>query len=1164
MKKLFTLTALVVLSALWTTMSARWVVGERKSAAEIKAGDTVAISFASSEAFSDYYIQAADVDHANLGVMVAQGMGLGASSVITFEDGPADLRTGAPTFYMKLVGSGKYVGNKYYDWYNVGQGAVDIIDNAANFQILSCGEEIPWYDEEQASYTKWERNADAIWDEKSVAFSASPSEKDFCYLAYWNYASSSPRAITWKYTNTIQWNVYSVSYQKDLRDDLESLIDTYSTASGDFVGGTDPGYYDASVIEEYNTVMEQAMTVCYTPTSTDEELLEAYNNLKAAYQKMASSLIQVSEGYYYIVNDNAKIANNGATEKAMYVNDVAKEIYWGEFDTNDIKFVFHITPNDASTWFVQNVKTDLYFGSPGGFCKSFAATADKSYPSTFKFYPGTGSCFIKTDNWTMCPKGNAGGTSAGPNAVWSYNGETTSGGNVAHAEWTWSLRKVTDQTVLDRIIEEKAQYDRTMELKALSKEGSALYDKLFDYNVDTNNGLITDADQQIKYSQVIVQGVAFADKYPYLIDGCDTTYVQGRGYVDISIASTPQKNVTFFYKRRGASNKYPQAADWGETERPAAVNIYAANDTLNGGDWKFVKEVSMGDLAEPIMASVDLEAEYKFLRYEVKANKTGGTVFTMSELQVYPCSVNETTSQYYTAEGMKTVADALKNKIEAMRPIVENNTATADDIAAMRASIAAVRGLYADTTVLSALITECTDLADNVTVGTSIGQIDDEAQIGTLRSAVTAAKENGFKENISKAELDVVIAALTAARAEFLSHVKNFETGKWYFITNADNTDENTNNGKALYMTGASSDSEAGVGNLNEDGSAAYTYDPYSMWTFIPGENGTFKIQNMGTGFYLADYVKSGANVKQSYTGVAYKISFLGAGSYAFIPQSGANTAQNAIAANEDKAGFAKAAAATASSWAITEIDPEATELITIKDFKRNMLDIIALPFNIDDISLNDDTHLYGIKKITQSEDGTSTIDFYEKTSAKAGESCLLVIGDPNAEPEDNELLIPFPTTVTDKATPDNGLFGMLYGQDIKEGDAYSAGNKLVAATGSVTISAHTGAIVPSYYTGEVSGVETALTLTVKGLGAIPSGKKGDVNGDGIVNTADVTTVYNYIENPDATGLTLERVDLNGDGQVNATDVIELYNMISGADASSKAFQSVIRRLLAK
>ena len=140
----------------------------------------------------------------------------------------------------------------------------------------------------------------------------------------------------------------------------------------------------------------------------------------------------------------------------------------------------------------------------------------------------------------------------------------------------------------------------------------------------------------------------------------------------------------------------------------------------------------------------------------------------------------------------------------------------------------------------------------------------------------------------------------------------------------------------------------------------------------------------------------------------------------------------------------------------------------------------------------------------------------------------------------------------------------MLYGQDIKEGDAYSAGNKLVAATGSVTISAHTGAIVPSYYTGEVSGVETALTLTVKGLGAIPSGKKGDVNGDGIVNTADVTTVYNYIENPDATGLTLERVDLNGDGQVNATDVIELYNMISGADASSKAFQSVIRRLLAK
>ena len=55
---------------------------------------------------------------------------------------------------------------------------------------------------------------------------------------------------------------------------------------------------------------------------------------------------------------------------------------------------------------------------------------------------------------------------------------------------------------------------------------------------------------------------------------------------------------------------------------------------------------------------------------------------------------------------------------------------------------------------------------------------------------------------------------------------------------------------------------------------------------------------------------------------------------------------------------------------------------------------------------------------------------------------------------------------------------------------------------------------------------------------------KGDVNGDGKVNAADVTTVYNYIATPEATGLTLDKVDINGDGNVNTTDITDLYNLI--------------------
>ena len=69
-----------------------------------------------------------------------------------------------------------------------------------------------------------------------------------------------------------------------------------------------------------------------------------------------------------------------------------------------------------------------------------------------------------------------------------------------------------------------------------------------------------------------------------------------------------------------------------------------------------------------------------------------------------------------------------------------------------------------------------------------------------------------------------------------------------------------------------------------------------------------------------------------------------------------------------------------------------------------------------------------------------------------------------------------------------------------------------------------------------------------KEIKAIPDNVtvKGDVNGDGKVNTADVTTVYNYIANPGVTGLTLDNVDINGDGKVNTTDITDMYNIIQG------------------
>ena len=54
----------------------------------------------------------------------------------------------------------------------------------------------------------------------------------------------------------------------------------------------------------------------------------------------------------------------------------------------------------------------------------------------------------------------------------------------------------------------------------------------------------------------------------------------------------------------------------------------------------------------------------------------------------------------------------------------------------------------------------------------------------------------------------------------------------------------------------------------------------------------------------------------------------------------------------------------------------------------------------------------------------------------------------------------------------------------------------------------------------------------------------GDVNGDGSVNAADVTALYNYILNGDETYLSTS--DVNNDNAVNAGDVTAVYNIILG------------------
>ena len=83
-------------------------------------------------------------------------------------------------------------------------------------------------------------------------------------------------------------------------------------------------------------------------------------------------------------------------------------------------------------------------------------------------------------------------------------------------------------------------------------------------------------------------------------------------------------------------------------------------------------------------------------------------------------------------------------------------------------------------------------------------------------------------------------------------------------------------------------------------------------------------------------------------------------------------------------------------------------------------------------------------------------------------------------------------------------------------------------------------AIAHRVFQGGQEGVVLALVYD--------NAKRGDVNRDGDVNSADVVAVYGFIEKGDNSGIFRIDADVNDDDEINSADVVEIYNIIINGD----------------
>ena len=82
MKKYLLLMLTILMGAMWSSVDARWIIGERKNASQLQAGDTIVLEQASRDKYLGYYLQAVDTEN---GVECLQGVGAGSASILVLE-----------------------------------------------------------------------------------------------------------------------------------------------------------------------------------------------------------------------------------------------------------------------------------------------------------------------------------------------------------------------------------------------------------------------------------------------------------------------------------------------------------------------------------------------------------------------------------------------------------------------------------------------------------------------------------------------------------------------------------------------------------------------------------------------------------------------------------------------------------------------------------------------------------------------------------------------------------------------------------------------------------------------------------------------------------------------------------------------------------------------
>ena len=668
------------------------------------------------------------------------------------------------------------------------------------------------------------------------------------------------------------WFIKKVPQDKvDMLASMQSRIEltnfwaqNSNLASGVDTTANELGFISSKeILDNYKKTVADVDTMLNYPQKeyTVEEYtaaLEAFKSAVEAYN--ADRYRAIPDGYYRIRVQQGIYKYN---DSLMYLNIVNDRPGWKRADMGiNLDQIWKITHKEGTKYDVQNVGNGKYIAkgenpNNGAYINFSDAAEVAQIIAPFEAMNGQFYISNEADSTQYYDTGDHNNGANSQSALKYWSDRAVDGGTA------WVLEPISDEE-FEEISANNEQIDLNYELKNTLATAKRLYNQNTTYTY--GDKIITDASQLFCNNNSVNEGQHIEN----LIDGnngtfwnsaWDTETVNETHYLRFETkdeAGLPD-SVAFYYEERND-------ATWHRTASKLRVSV--SNDA---SEWKEIipilekEDISTRDFnnhsTDPVYVIVNGLKGYKYVRFEILAcipnNQLNNHAMTeYSEVNLLPVTGVDATS---TTElpSYKNVSTDLFNAIQQGQTEFLAGKATQATIDLIKEAITHFNNVsIADSAVAMAKLN-----ITNLTDGDQIGDFP-SAALDTYSDEAQAAidKFEGLGEgNATGDDVMTVVAELKAAYDKLYPQMVKPEAGRWYMLKLCDESSARTENVMVAGGYYAHTPNTGGYSYWLTDQTLDQAYaDELAHFVFKANEDGTFTIQNVGTGFYNGPETGSG------------------------------------------------------------------------------------------------------------------------------------------------------------------------------------------------------------------------------------------------------------------------------------------------------------------